>query len=515
MAQWNRSERTLSTKIVYYGPSFGGKTTNLESLHRITDPQGRQQLTSVKTADDRTLFFDLLPIDLGEIMGYKIAVQVYTVPGQVRYETTRQVVLTGADAIVFVADSSTRREDQNRWAIQNLLMNMRSTQLDPAMVPVLFQANKQDLSDVATPLVVAQWLGLRKTEPMPAVATEGRNVLETFTGACHSMLEKLISRTDEKTRSSIGTGELAKQIDKAFAPILARQAAALKSGISELPQPPQESIVLGGEDLLADAVEASRCMGENFSGEAARARRAEKESEALRKLTESVMDVGSNFDRQANVDVAFKAAADTLNAPAVSLLYETNEGNIQPELCWKGLDDPLSGFEDGRRFLSMIFQRGKPIILDNLAEEFSDSRSEGAITGLRAVAAVPIEQSRTHSRMLLAYAAEPDGRFDQDDLKFLSILASQVGVGLEKATLYAEIEGCRDGMEQQVLEKLSQEIKTPLTAILHASASLRDLGETAGEQTELVATIANSAQALQGLIDNLFRLAQKSRGTTT
>ena len=117
MAQWSRADRTLFTKIVYYGPAFGGKTTNLEVLHQITDPESRCQLLSVQTADDRTLFFDLLPFDLGQILGFQVAMKIYAVPGQVRYETTRQVVLTGADAVVFVADSSRRREEQTHSSI--------------------------------------------------------------------------------------------------------------------------------------------------------------------------------------------------------------------------------------------------------------------------------------------------------------------------------------------------------------------------------------------------------------
>ena len=177
MAQWSRKDRTLYTKLVYYGPAFGGKTTNLQSLHRITDPRGQHKLLSVKTADDRTLFFDLLPFDLGDILGYQVAMKLYTVPGQVRYDTTRQVVLAGADAVVFVADSTAGREDQNVWSLQNLQMNMRAKRLDPARVPVLFQFNKQDLPDEAAPpeevaaMARAAIRGRRDPRPSPPTGT--------------------------------------------------------------------------------------------------------------------------------------------------------------------------------------------------------------------------------------------------------------------------------------------------------------------------------------------------------
>ena len=127
MAQWNHVDKTLYAKLVYYGPAFGGKTSNLEALHRLTDPSGRQNLLSVKTAGDRTLFFDLLPFDLGSILGYQVGIKIYTVPGQVRYDTTRQIVLAGADAVVFVADSTAEREEQNnRMALNNFLLQFPS-----------------------------------------------------------------------------------------------------------------------------------------------------------------------------------------------------------------------------------------------------------------------------------------------------------------------------------------------------------------------------------------------------
>ena len=105
MVQFNFSERTIKAKVVYYGPAQSGKTTNLEQIHRLTDPAGNNRLISLNTAQDRTLFFDLLPFSLGAVSGYDFKIQLYTVPGQVQYNATRRVVLAGADAVVFVADS--------------------------------------------------------------------------------------------------------------------------------------------------------------------------------------------------------------------------------------------------------------------------------------------------------------------------------------------------------------------------------------------------------------------------
>jgi len=114
MVQFNFAERTIKAKVVYYGPAQSGKTTSLEQIHRITDPGGANRLISLNTAQDRTLFFDLLPFSLGAVAGYDFKIQLYTVPGQVQYNATRRVVLAGADAVVLVADSrrSALKENQ-------------------------------------------------------------------------------------------------------------------------------------------------------------------------------------------------------------------------------------------------------------------------------------------------------------------------------------------------------------------------------------------------------------------
>ena len=116
---WGGAERTLHAKVVYYGPTLGGKTTNLETLHRITSIGKDYDLLTVRTENDRTLFFDLLPVELGSLRGIPVVLSLYAVPGKVRFEATRRVVLGGADAVVFVADSQTSRRDQNVWSMQD------------------------------------------------------------------------------------------------------------------------------------------------------------------------------------------------------------------------------------------------------------------------------------------------------------------------------------------------------------------------------------------------------------
>jgi signal recognition particle receptor subunit beta len=143
----NLYTREISLKIVYYGPGLGGKTSSLQHIHRAIKPDSRGQLVSLSTGVDRTLYFDFLPVKLPKLRGYTVRVQLYTVPGQVHYNSTRKLVLTGADGIVFVADSQRQRGEANVESLANLQENLREQGLSFDRVPHLFQYNKRDMPD--------------------------------------------------------------------------------------------------------------------------------------------------------------------------------------------------------------------------------------------------------------------------------------------------------------------------------------------------------------------------------
>src|SRR6516162_6771905 len=143
----NLYTKEISLKIVYYGPGLGGKTSSLQHIHRAIKPDARGQLVSLSTGVDRTLYFDFLPVKLPKLRGYTIRVQLYTVPGQVHYNSTRKLVLTGADGLVFVADSQRARQEANVESLNNLRENLREQGLQLDKVPHLFQYNKRDMPD--------------------------------------------------------------------------------------------------------------------------------------------------------------------------------------------------------------------------------------------------------------------------------------------------------------------------------------------------------------------------------
>jgi signal recognition particle receptor subunit beta len=147
MAIVNLKKRQIECKVVYYGPGRCGKTTNLEYIHKAYKNQVKGEMVSINTDGDRTLFFDFLPLELGKLKGCDVRVQLYTVPGQVRYASTRKLVLRGADGLIFVADSLEVRREKNMLALKDLQQNLKEYNLSIFQIPLVMQFNKRDLTD--------------------------------------------------------------------------------------------------------------------------------------------------------------------------------------------------------------------------------------------------------------------------------------------------------------------------------------------------------------------------------
>jgi len=233
MVFFNYATMQMAAKIVYYGAGLCGKTTNLHFIYAKTSPNSRGEMVSLETETDRTLFFDLLPIDVGVIGGFKTRLQLYTIPGQVFYNTTRKLVLKGVDGLVFVADSQMAMQDANIESLENLRENLRELGLKLDEIPLVIQLNKRDLPS-ATPVqaMLDRLDPERKYEHIESVAATGACVFETL---------KLISKLTLRTLRSRMTG--AAEVPKQEPRVAAQVAFRVKESPQHAPQTPGVGLV--------------------------------------------------------------------------------------------------------------------------------------------------------------------------------------------------------------------------------------------------------------------------------
>src|ERR1700693_5918016 len=203
MVFFNYATMQMAAKIVYYGPGLCGKTTNLHHIYGRTSPGSRGEMVSLETETDRTLFFDLLPLDVGIIGGFKTRVQLYTVPGQVFYNTTRKLVLKGVDGMVFVADSQRAMKDANVESVNNLRSNLAEIGLKLEDLPLVFQYNKRDLANILSVAELEESLNpAGKYESYEACAVVGQGVFETLKAISKLTLRSLKKRMLGEERPS-------------------------------------------------------------------------------------------------------------------------------------------------------------------------------------------------------------------------------------------------------------------------------------------------------------------------
>ncbi|MHC4932336.1 MAG: GTP-binding protein [Planctomycetota bacterium] len=192
MVQVNMADREIIVKVVYYGPALSGKTTNLQMVHELMNPEARGKMVTLDTTGDRTLYFDFLPVEFGTANGFSVKIKLFTVPGQVMHKSTRKVVLSGADAVAFVADSQRSSASANAYSWRDMEANLKSNGIDFDAMPKVVQFNKRDLPDVKPLEAIKEAWGDVPT--FPAVAIRGEGVRETF----RELLRQLYRSLDER-----------------------------------------------------------------------------------------------------------------------------------------------------------------------------------------------------------------------------------------------------------------------------------------------------------------------------
>lgn len=231
--QINFARREIACKIVYYGPGMSGKTTNLEVLHAKTPKENKGELTCIATEGDRTLFFDFMPLNLGNIRGMNTKFQLYTVPGQVYYNSTRKLVLRGVDGVIFVADSSPDKMDENIESLRNLEENLRDYGRDLDSVSIIIQYNKRDRPDAVDVKILNDKLNIRGYPWFEAVATDGTGVFDSLKSLAGQVIQKLELHSAEGAEKGLAhaptsdaKGEAARSAAPSGSPTASRSAGA-------------------------------------------------------------------------------------------------------------------------------------------------------------------------------------------------------------------------------------------------------------------------------------------------
>ncbi len=214
MVQINLEQREVTLKIVYYGPALSGKTTNLEAIHKLLDPGLCGRLMELDTADDRTLFFDLMPVVFRTESGFTVKVKLFTAPGQVMHDSTRRIILKGADGVAFVADSQMHLHKSNSDSWRGLTKNLKANGLEIGKIPVVIQFNKRDLPNIRSDEEIAMMANNGKEPVFKAVATRGEGVIETLEGILREAWRSLDQNFNMEQKLRIGEESFIRHVIK-------------------------------------------------------------------------------------------------------------------------------------------------------------------------------------------------------------------------------------------------------------------------------------------------------------
>jgi signal transduction histidine kinase len=412
--------------------------------------------------------------------------------------------------------------------------NMKANKLDPAQVPVLIQYNKQDVPDAMTPDEMEQAYGVRTGKGFPAVATLGDGVMETFLAATKVMLRRLVEKAEGKTREAIDSESLSYQVDRVFEPYMARIDA-----VKSLPSMPStacsgrsETLIVEEDHLSQQAVLTGLTLGEKLSLEKQRSARLERESMTFRQLGEVLRQTGATFDHKGIIDRTLSMISGVVGAAVISLARGDKAGGrtVGVDQVWGAERDPLSDSIPGHRLLHRVVTGKAPLILNDLKDEGGETVPEEVRNRFRAIAGFPVDTAR--GTALVVYSPGPDGRFDEDDVRFLSTAAAHLAVGLEKVQLYRQLSDTRDRLELLVRERtealrrayeeirsrermkdrflsnLSHEMRTPLTTMTGAATFLGDYESKPEARREMADAILEACSLLNGHLEKMFRAVQ-------
>lgn len=478
MVQFDNRFRQIKVKVVYYGPALGGKTTSLQYIHWAMDPKRRTQLYSINTANDRTIFFDLMSLSLGTIRGHQLTMQLCTVPGQVQYNATRKAVLSGVDAVVFIADSQLDQKEANIESRKNLEANLRANGVAPETIPVVYQLNKQDLSPLMPNGDLNRLINHNLAPVFPTTATTGVGVMEAFAAITSLALEAVADK--------LGAGYSQKALDR-----LQEQARrSLEPFIKASPPGPsaidESSVVrtessdavwpLPEEQLIQQAVQANFEMTDlNVSLDSVR-QQLERKVEVLETIGEFGSALGSARDPEEVLERLLDSTREQLGAAAGAALLFDN-ATLSPRRM-VGIDqDPLLSFPStmGVPLAIEIVNAKKPTLIAREVTDIEPTELEYAVeeAGFTSAVAAPLVARDEVLGLVTLYGGPERLTLDEEALGLAVAMVSSAGLAYANAVNWNRVENVNKDLERQVADRTSELQKT-IDEVQQLNLELRD-----------------------------------------
>jgi signal transduction histidine kinase/signal recognition particle receptor subunit beta len=563
MVQFDNQYRQIKIKIVYYGPAVGGKTTCLQHIHRVTDPQRRTKLYSLNTASDRTLFFDLLSLNLGRIRGFRLTLQLYTVPGQVQYNATRRTVLAGADGVVFVADSQVDQKDANLESLENLWQNMAAIGLERRTLPVVLQYNKRDLEDIQTVDEMDAALNTEERPSYPTIATTGEGILDAFATIGERTLVSVADKLGVGTNPK-AIERLQEQMRKAMQPFMPEPGEAppddIEVTVSSEDVDPNEA--LSEDALVGEAVRANMVMTDLNTRLDNVSRQLEHKVRVMDAISQFGRAVSNEHDPAKVLRLLITDTIRLLQAQGASVLIVPGAGKLREAVVHGFKKDPLlsAANENGRSLATGILDALQPKLvvreIDGESESLMLRAVEGA--GFTSAVAIPLVTRERVVGLLTAYGDDDRAYLDEDDLQLAGVLGSTAAMGYANAIAWRQMQDVSRGLEEKVEERtvdlrrtlaesrrlaedlsekntllenahrdlealdevknelinrLSLEFRTPVTSLFTAAKVLnREVDAPAEKKTRLVTIIHDEAEKLLEMIQSIFQASVLTAG---
>jgi mutual gliding-motility protein MglA len=518
MVELLHRERTIKVKIVYYGPAVGGKTTNLQVLHQHTQAARRGEFVSINSAQDRTILFDLLPIRAPGFRGFDIRLQILAVPGQAMYAATRRLVVRGADACVFVANSAADRWEENVQSFREMAQNLIAHQLDPATIPLVLQYNKRDLPEVTPVDFMDRALNARRVDALPAVAVRGEGVLETFAAILLRTMQDLAARyqivetqrgqtlaqwTQTAIVSMFGTTSLALE-PNSIAADSALPTIPLKPLEEPAPAPPAPveppaerrlvRVALPAEAVKMAAAgpdaRANETLVESYAQASAQLSNAlaevREDRDSMKRRVEDLQQILSTAQEfltgqplEATLRAILARMAAAASCAHASFLLTNPDKSLRPAACFGRLsEDPLSTSDTGRRHIQARFlNETEPRIHAGAdALDLADAL-DSVEPRFAAVAGVPVRTPNGLLGLGMLYYTHDEALPSADVLAHLGTLARALSASLELASALDTVKSAERTMQLAV----------------SGTASVRGLGEV----TEFLSALRDEFGAMR------------------